>query len=319
MNKISVIVPCYKVEEYLPQCIDSIIGQTYKNLEIILVDDGSPDKCPLICDEYAQKDSRIKVIHKENGGLSSARNAGLDIATGDYIAFVDSDDWLELDMYETLYNLINNYNVDIAVCDIVKFSNDVNVKDGDDGEDVLVITSPKDAFMHQFYEKPCIRFEVWNKLFRREIVSDIRFKEGQIYEDIYFDKCVFQRINRIAYIPKYKYCYRINRPGGTNSFFKRNRFALFDELDGCIELFDKNEWKDLSNIYKEYAYGTCLVFYQAVLEIDNNTDFKNKLKEKMSYYYNKIDNKSLKTRLQHLFFTLSPMLYLKISNAKNKG
>ena len=318
MNKISVIVPCYKVEDYLSQCLESIIGQTYKNLEIILVDDGSPDRCPLICDEYAQKDSRIKVIHKKNGGLSSARNAGLDIATGDYIAFVDSDDWLELDMYETLYNVINNYCVDIAVCDIIKYSNGVKTKETEDGENVSIINSPKDAFLHQFYTKPCIRFEVWNKLFRREVVSNIRFKEGQIYEDIYFDRCVFQRINKIAYIPKYKYYYRINRPGGTNSFFKRNRFALFDELDGCIELFNKNEWNDLSNIYKEYAYGTCLAFYQAVLGLDNNSDFKSILKDRMSYYYYKIENKTFKTRLQHLFFSLSPMLYVKISKAKNK-
>ena len=95
---VSVIVPVYKVEKYLDKCIESIVGQTYENLEIILVDDGSPDNCPTMCDEWAQKDSRIKVIHKENGGLSSARNAGLDACTGDYIGFVDSDDWIEPDM-----------------------------------------------------------------------------------------------------------------------------------------------------------------------------------------------------------------------------
>ena len=101
---ISVIVPVYKVEQYLDECVQSIINQTYKNLEIILVDDGSPDRCPEMCDEYARQDSRIKVIHKPNGGLSSARNAGIDIARGEYIGFVDSDDYIAHDMYEKLYN-----------------------------------------------------------------------------------------------------------------------------------------------------------------------------------------------------------------------
>lgn len=105
---ISIVIPVYKVELYLEKCIESIINQTYKNLEIIIVDDGSPDNCPKICDEYAQKDNRIKVIHKENGGLSDARNAGIDVAAGKYIAFVDSDDYVSNDYIEYMYNLIKN-------------------------------------------------------------------------------------------------------------------------------------------------------------------------------------------------------------------
>ena len=113
---ISVIVPVYKAEKYLDKCVQSIVNQTYKNLEIILVDDGSPDNCPEMCDEWAKKDSRIKVIHKENGGVSSARNAGLDNSFGDYIGFVDSDDFIENDFYECLYdNLVEN-GADISFC-----------------------------------------------------------------------------------------------------------------------------------------------------------------------------------------------------------
>ena len=110
--KVSVIIPVYKVEAYLSRCVDTVINQTLKELEIILVDDGSPDNCPAICDEYALKDERIKVVHKTNGGLSSARNAGLRIATGEYIFFLDSDDWLELDGMELLYNTAIKYSVD---------------------------------------------------------------------------------------------------------------------------------------------------------------------------------------------------------------
>lgn len=114
--KISVIVPVYKTEGLLDRCVESIVGQTYKNLEIILVDDGSPDNCPAMCDEWAEKDSRIRVIHKENGGVSSARNAALDIATGDYIGFVDSDDWIEPEMYSSLIQKISESGKNIALC-----------------------------------------------------------------------------------------------------------------------------------------------------------------------------------------------------------
>lgn len=115
-GKISVIVPIYKVENYLNRCVESIRKQTYRNLEIILVDDGSPDACGEMCDRYAQEDSRIRVIHKENGGLSDARNAGIEVATGEYIAFVDSDDWIDDKMYEVLYSTLLKYNADIAEC-----------------------------------------------------------------------------------------------------------------------------------------------------------------------------------------------------------
>ena len=121
MELISVIVPVYKVEKYLRECVDSILAQTYTNLEIILVDDGSPDNCGKICDEYAQNDSRIKVIHQENGGLSAARNAGLDIATGKYIGFVDSDDYAELNMFEELHKRIIENNADLSICGVKKF------------------------------------------------------------------------------------------------------------------------------------------------------------------------------------------------------
>lgn len=111
---ISVIVPIYNVEKYLARCVDSIVNQTYKNLEIILVDDGSPDRCPQVCDDYAEKDSRIKVVHKKNGGLSDARNAGMAVATGEYISFIDSDDWIETSMFELLLNNIFQYDCEIS-------------------------------------------------------------------------------------------------------------------------------------------------------------------------------------------------------------
>ncbi len=128
-QKISVIVPIYKVENYLHRCVDSIINQTYTNLEIILVDDGSPDNCPMICDKYVKKDSRIRVIHKKNGGLSDARNAGINIATGEYIGFVDSDDYISLHFYQRLMNVMKVSDSDIVECEIKKFKDNDKIYD----------------------------------------------------------------------------------------------------------------------------------------------------------------------------------------------
>ena len=133
---ISIIVPIYNVEVYIRNCVDSILGQSYENIEIILVDDGSPDNCGDICDEYGSKDKRIKVIHKKNGGLSSARNAGIDIATGDYLGFIDSDDWIESDMYESLYTALTSHKADISVCGryIVEGSRITTISDSEKAE-----------------------------------------------------------------------------------------------------------------------------------------------------------------------------------------
>ena len=125
MPTISVIVPVYKVEKNIHRCVDSILGQTYADFELILVDDGSPDNCGAICDEYAAKDSRVVVIHQKNGGLSSARNAGIDIATGAYISFVDSDDYIYPNYLERLYEVLVEFDADISVCKMIEFSNDI--------------------------------------------------------------------------------------------------------------------------------------------------------------------------------------------------
>ena len=159
---ISIIVPVYDVEPYLRKCIDSILIQSYRDLEIILVDDGSPDNCGAICDEYAEKDKRIKVIHKKNGGLSDARNAGLDIATGEYIGFVDSDDWVMPDMYEYLYKAVKEYDADMSVCGYYdywgktisgRYCQDIQVYKGQEGIKALL-----DLKFGNY---------VWNKLYKR--------------------------------------------------------------------------------------------------------------------------------------------------------
>ena len=207
---ISVIVPVYKVEPYLRRCLDSIVNQTYRNLEIILVDDGSPDNCPVICDEYAKKDNRVKVIHQENRGLSAARNAGLDIATGDYIAFVDSDDSIADDMFKEMVAVIERERADIVKCGVCEVK----------GEKIEKI-----AFKNQLYEtnqlgglfEKCrggMRWSVvWNGLYRSNLVEDIRFPVGFIHEDNYFSSLIIFRASKIVTIDSVFYNYFHNENG----------------------------------------------------------------------------------------------------------
>lgn len=180
---ISVIVPVYKVENYIKQCVESIINQTYKNLEIILVDDGSPDKCGEICDGYAAEDSRVKVVHKENAGVSEARNSGLDIASGEYISFVDGDDRVEKGFIEYLYKLMKEHNADVSICSF-KFIKDENKIINHPSDDGSVIVMDNEQLLYQalkaelFSNSPCLN------LFKKSLFDDLRFPAGKIYEDI---------------------------------------------------------------------------------------------------------------------------------------
>lgn len=187
---ISVIVPVYKAEKYLERSIDSIIGQTYGHLEIILVEDGSPDKCGAICDAYAKKDPRIKVIHKANGGASSARNAALDIAAGDYIGFADADDWMEPNMYQMLLDVMLSSNADISACGIRLCSENGHTSYWNNNLKLKKVFSKEEALSELHTEK-LLTFSMWNKLYKRDVIGNQKFVEGIIYEDNEFlPKCI---------------------------------------------------------------------------------------------------------------------------------
>ncbi|MBR0414998.1 MAG: glycosyltransferase family 2 protein [Clostridia bacterium] len=182
MNElVSVIVPIYKVEEYLDRCIESIVGQTYQNIEILLVDDGSPDNCPAMCDAWAERDSRITVIHKENGGLSDARNAAIDVAKGDYITFVDSDDLITVNAIEVLMELANIENSDVVISTkLLKFSEEISV-DCTQCESYKTV-SAQTALESIFCENT--RWEACGTIFSHHLFETTRFPVGKIYEDI---------------------------------------------------------------------------------------------------------------------------------------
>lgn len=238
MPVISVIVPVYKVEKYLEDCVNSLVNQTLKDLEIILVDDGSPDDCGKICDRLAESDRRIKVIHKSNGGLSSARNAGIDVARGEYIGFVDSDDWIEPDMYEYLLTLIRKYDADVADCEMLEISKReyVAIKEKENVEKL----SQKEALDVFFrVSKSNINYCVCDKLFKKEIFEKVKFTEGIIFEDIDFNYRVLIGVKTLVVSNIPKYYYYKNSEGISRNSFRKKDLELLEVWDNIVKLSKK--------------------------------------------------------------------------------
>lgn len=205
---ISIIVPIYKVEKYLKECVDSILAQTYQNFELILVDDGSPDSCPAMCDEFAKQDSRVVVIHKENGGLSDARNAGLDIAKGEYIGFVDGDDYISPRMYETLINRILSDKSDFAVCEHARVDDLGKIIEFPKSQQKVnrKYYSP-DEFISELFICNGAYVVAWNKLYRKDIFAKLRFPFGKQHEDEFIIHHVIAQCKRISYVGDVLYYY----------------------------------------------------------------------------------------------------------------
>jgi len=208
MNLISVIVPIYKVETYLNRCIQSILNQTWSDFELILVDDGSPDRCPDICDWWKEKDKRITVIHKENGGLSDARNAGLKVAVGEFIVFVDSDDWVEPDYLQVLMESLRESNCDIVECGIIQTQgeSDSSRKRTEEKENKVALFQTEQA-LEQLIKDGSFHQYVWNKLYRRSVMDGILFEKGKTNEDEFWTYQIFGNAERIGRIEKPLYYY----------------------------------------------------------------------------------------------------------------
>ncbi len=207
---ISVIVPVYNSEKYLNRCVDSILAQTFTDLEVILADDGSTDGSGEICDAYADMDDRVVVLHKANGGLSDARNAGLDIASGDYIGFVDSDDYIEPDMYERLYNVLTEHGADISVCSRhMEYEPEGRSVSWAKEKSLMDLTA--EQAMKMMISNSDFNVAVWDKLYKAELFSDIRFPVGKLYEDNYVTVQVFHKSSLISYLPVPLYHY-VQRP-----------------------------------------------------------------------------------------------------------
>lgn len=228
---ISVIVPIYKVEQYLPRCVDSILNQTYSNIEVILVDDGSPDNCGQICDKYAEKDSRVIVIHRVNGGLSAARNSGINICKGEYIGFVDSDDCIHPQMYELLLQDIQKYNTLLSFCQPNMCYNQII--------NPIELTNNTKSHDISFIYKKCLIDNIWwsacSKLYHRSLFVGIRYPEGRTNEDYPVTMRIYDKCNNIAvnYNKLYNYC--IRQGSIVRSSFSARRF---DQIYSSKDVYD---------------------------------------------------------------------------------
>ncbi|MEY2701520.1 MAG: hypothetical protein RLY43_140 [Bacteroidota bacterium] len=314
-KKLSIIIPIFNVEDYLIKCLDSVINQTYTNTEIILVNDGSQDKCQSICNEYSLIHNNIIVIHKDNGGLSSARNAGLDKATGEYIAFVDSDDWIDADMYKTLIGLIEDNNADIAACDFKEVYIDKTVFHNNSGN--VTIFNKEEAINSLVTVKNSVRFEVWNKVFKRELIGDLRFKERQVFEDVFFDRNIFLKLKKLVYIDKPFYNYLKTRQGNTNSYFNENKLKVFKEFDDFITDLKNSLLTDTSKRFEAFALDFAIGLYCDAMRFGATSEIKDIIvKQHRIYHKVSINNSYIKKIKSNLFF-FSPKLFFNLFMIKN--
>lgn len=278
---ISIIIPVYKVEKYLEKCIQSVINQTYENLQIILVDDGSPDNCGKICDEYAKKDHRIEVIHKSNGGLSDARNKGLEIAKGEYIGFVDSDDYIEADMYEVLYNLLKQYNADVSICNFYTVSQGkISIKNADNG----INEYNRIEILKEILLDKNIQSYAWNKLYKKELFDEIKYPIGKKYEDIGTTFYLLEKCNKVVVTGKSEYYY-INRQDSIVNNVTESTITDYIEL--IMQRYDyiEKNIKELSSYNKDYLKRILKTAEKDIKSLNEVGDYTKKKYEEL---YNKI-------------------------------
>ena len=319
---ISVIVPIYKAEAYLEECVQSIRNQTYQNLEIILVDDGSPDRCGEMCDAFAREDHRIRVFHKENGGQSSARNLGLDNMTGDYVTFADSDDWIEPNYYENMMRLLQQDNVDIAAgglrCDFP--DGKVIVVDPAYTPDApTVIFTTSDALREVTYAEkitnsPC------DKIFAAGIFSTLRFPERRAYEDFEIMVTCLEKSERIAYDPHPYYHYRMTGESVTRGSFSQKHFLEADISRDRVAYYKKSH-PALTPYAEAKHIELCLNIFFRSAGCPEFSKERQALKKELyrNFALPSFSRMRRNTKIKYLMFLVCPALFSFLMNKKQKN
>lgn len=317
---ISVIIPIYNVEKYLEDCISSVVNQSYTNLEILLIDDGSRDSCPCICDYWAKKDSRIKVIHKKNGGLSSARNEGITIATGKYLSFVDSDDYIEPDMLRTMVEAAERNTAEMVCCGRLLVLANGEKKRMHCLEDEKLYTSEqaiKEILMGRDIEEAA-----WDKLYLKKLFTNIRYPEGEINEDIVVIGPLIEKCNCIVHVGDPFYNYRVNENSITKSKYNSKKSIYLKHMQQVEEYVlstYKEMNKELSCFLARYAYAELLdmeIDKKIIVQFKSDyCEYKKKLYENCKEYL-KADLLSFKDKIQILLILMG--LYGALIRVKKK-
>ncbi|MFR1757985.1 MAG: glycosyltransferase family 2 protein, partial [Thomasclavelia spiroformis] len=309
MPKLSIIVPIYNVEKYLSRCIESILNQTFREFELILINDGSTDNCKEICEKYKKIDSRIIVVNKKNGGVSSARNFGIDISRGEYIGFVDPDDFIDSNMYEILFNIINLYQSDIVICDYYKVS-EYNIKKYEEiqlnNKGIIVENINNIDAIERILTVGEKFIFAWNKIYKRRLFENLRYNEGMIYEDEFLAHRILYRCNKVSIINSSLYYYVQRKGSIVNSRFSSKKFdkvyAIKDRVDflkdkGIVNLIDKAE-----KSFIDYFVWNYFVGYQRLENIEY--ELKRLKKEFNSVFYRILDNKFISLNEKITLFIL---------------
>lgn len=293
---ISIIVPVYNVEIYLEKCIESILNQTFTNFEIILVDDGSTDKSGEVCDGFAKKDNRIKVIHKKNGGLSSARNTGLEVAKGDYLGFVDSDDYINQYMFEKLYELCKKNNCDISICRFGRYDND-NLINKKIEEHITEFNNVEG--IRQLFKGILYRFSVCNKLFKTTCFENILFPEGRIHEDLSTTYKLFARAQKVIYTNYIGYIYVKRENSILTNKYNKKRLDAFLGWKEIISFIKDNYPQVFNEVISGFVYWAIDNIFYILKQVESNQEKKEYL-DKIHCYLNKYYKEIIRNNLLSL-------------------
>lgn len=300
---ISVIVPVYKSEKYLDYCIESIINQTYKKIEVILVDDGSPDNCPIMCDMWAKKDSRVKVIHQQNSGSGVARNVALDNARGEMVAFVDSDDYIAPQMFEILLGLMDN-DIDIVECAYKQTWDDKVVFDTSTVQKQIYST---ETAMKEHIQDHIFQQVIWNKLYRRSVIENIRFPSGTRIDDEFWTYRVIANARKLSRTTCSMYAYRQQMDSIMHQSFSLERLQAIDAKCQRLE-FMRNRFPNVCSEARVNLWNTCLYMGQMSLKYINKNEQKEvfeMLNSVWEKYHVILTDKKNMSIMQHIWVMLS--------------
>ena len=312
---ISIIVPVYNVEKYLKKCVYSILNQSYKNLEVILVNDGSTDNSGKICDELSREDSRIKVYHKDNGGLSDARNYGVAKANGEYVGFVDSDDYIDQYMYENLYKAIRKYNTQIAECGITRVYKNNKLRPHYDGEEYSLVVD-REGYLKEYLENRKVYGAAVCKLLSIDLANVLKFPDGKVYEDVFYTLELLKKVDKYTLISGNYYYYYIRGNSITTKTFSSRDMDYIEIIDKIGEYTLNNYSKLKEKLFIRQGFAYLSIFNQIIQlndyrQIPEYSIVIGKLKNiRSNIIFNKLAPKSLKIAI--ILLNINEGLYKKV-------